>query len=128
MPPGLHLNYEEDFLSEWGHQVPGVFTDPLFLPNMVNSVYELTGPPVFAKAPSFSAATNLPTPEESVNGGGGRVELPATPAQIMGNSEMESDKTEDPGPKGDSSHLAQVVPSTSGHTLRKQTCHKSEGS
>ena len=30
MPPGLHLNYEEDFLSEQGHQVPGVFTDPLF--------------------------------------------------------------------------------------------------
>ena len=39
MPPGLHLNYEEDFLSYQSHQVPGVFTDPLFLPNMVNSVY-----------------------------------------------------------------------------------------
>ena len=53
MPPRLHLNYEEDFLSEQGHQVPGVFTDPLFLPNMVNSVCELTGLPVLAKAPPF---------------------------------------------------------------------------
>ena len=34
MPPGLHLNYEEDFLNYRSHQVPGVFTDPLFLPNM----------------------------------------------------------------------------------------------
>ena len=38
MPSGLHLNYEEDFLNYRSHQVPGVFTDPLFLPNMDNSV------------------------------------------------------------------------------------------
>ena len=38
MPTGLHLNYEEDFLNCQSHQVSGVFTDPLFLPNMVNSV------------------------------------------------------------------------------------------
>ena len=36
MPSGLHLNYEEDFLNYRSHQVPVVFTDPLFLPNMVN--------------------------------------------------------------------------------------------
>ena len=122
--------------------MPGVFTDPLFLPNMVNSVYELTRPPVLAEAPPFSAATNFPTSEESVDDGGGmvvpssspstagtlpveqgRAELPTTPIQIMGDSEMESDKTE-----GDSSHSAQVVPSTSGHTLRKQMHGKLEGS
>ena len=44
MPSGLHLNYEEDFLNYRSHQVPGVFTDPLFLPNMVNSVYKLVHP------------------------------------------------------------------------------------
>ena len=114
---------------------------------MVNSVYKLTGPPVLAKVPPFSAATDLPTPEESVDDGGGmvvpspspstastltaekgRAELPATPIQIMGDSEMESNKTEDPEPEGDSSHSAQVVPSTSGRTLRKQMCGKLEGS
>ena len=68
MPLGLHLNYEEDFLSYRSHQVPGVFTDPLFLPNMVNSVYKLVGPPVLAKVPPFTAATDCPTtPVESVD-------------------------------------------------------------
>ena len=114
---------------------------------MVNSVYELARPPVLAEAPPFTAATDLPTPEESVDDGDGtvvpspspntastltaekgRAELPTTPVQIMGDSETESDKTEDPEPEGDSSHSAQVVPSTSGHTLRKQTCGKLEGS
>ena len=60
MPSGLHLNYEEDFLKYRSHQVPGVFTDPLFLPNMVNSVYKLVIPPVLAGAPPFTAASNHP--------------------------------------------------------------------
>ena len=68
MPPGLHLNYEEDFLSCWSHQVPGVFADPLFLSNMVNSVYKLVRPPISAEAPPFTAATSHPTtPVESVD-------------------------------------------------------------
>ena len=54
MPPGLHLNYEEDFLNCQSHQVPGVFTDPLFLPNMVNSVYNLVRPPVYWLRPHLS--------------------------------------------------------------------------
>ena len=61
MPPGLHLNYEEDFLSCQSHQVPGVFADPSFLPNTVNSVYKLVKPPISAEAPPFTAATNCPT-------------------------------------------------------------------
>ena len=147
MPPRLHLNCEEDFLSDRSHQVPGVFPDPLFLPNMVNSVYKLVGPPVLAEASPFTAATDRPTPEESVDDGSGtvvpspspstagtlpaekgRAGLPTTPVQIMGDSEIESDKTEDPEPKGDSSHLTQVFPSTSDRTLRKWTHGKLEGS
>ena len=50
MPSGLHLNYEEDFLHYRSHQVPVVFTDPLFLPNMVNLVYKLVMPPVLSGA------------------------------------------------------------------------------
>ena len=61
MPPGLHLNYEEDFLSCQSHQVPGVFTDPSFLPNTVNSVYKLVKPQISAEAPPFTAATSCPT-------------------------------------------------------------------
>ena len=61
MPSGLHLNYEEDFLNYRSHQVPAVFTDPLFLPNMVNSVYKLVMPPVLSGAPPFMAAQDHPT-------------------------------------------------------------------
>ena len=147
MPIGLHLNYEEDFLNCQSHQVPGVFTDPSFLPNMVNSVYRLVRPPVLTEVPPFTAATDRPTSEESVDDGDGtvvpspspstagtltaekgRVGLPATPVQIIGDSKTESDKTEDLEPEGDSSYSAQVFPSTSDHTLRKWTHGKLEGS
>ena len=148
MPPGLHLNYEKDFLSYQSHQVPGVFTDPLFLPNMVNSVYKLVGPPVLVKAPPFTAATDHPTTlVESVDDRGGavtpspslsttgiptaekdRVGLPTTPVQSMGDSGAESDKTEDLEPEEDSSYSTQVFPSTSDCALRKQTCGKLDGS
>ena len=148
MPPGLHLNYEEDFLSYRSHQVPGVFTDPLFLPNMVNSVYKLVRPPVLAEAPPFTAATDRPTtPVESVDDRDGavtpspslstagipaaekdRAGLPATPVQSMGDSGAESDKTEDLEPEENSSYSAQVFPSMSDRALRKQTCGKSDGS
>ena len=68
MPTGLHLNYEEDFLNCQSHQVSGVFTDPSFLPNMVNSVYKLVRPPVLAEAPLFATANDHPTtPVESVD-------------------------------------------------------------
>ena len=148
MPPGLHLNYEEDFLNCQSHQVPGVFTDPLFLPNMVNSVYKLVRPPVLAEAPPFTAANNHPTtPVESVDDRDdtvtpspspstagtptaekGRAGLPTTPVQIIGDSGTESDKTEDLEPEEDSSYSAQVFPSKSDRALRKQTCSKSDGS
>ena len=148
MPPGLHLNYEEDFLSYRSHQVAGVFTDPLFLPNMVNSVYKLVGPPVLAKAPPFTATTDRPTtPVESVDDRDGavtpspslstagipaaekdKVGLPATPVQSMGDSGTESDKTEELEPEEDSSYSAQVFPSMSDRALRKRTRSKSDGS
>ena len=112
MPSGLHLNYEEDFLNYRSHQVPGVFTDPLFLPNMVNSVYKLVIPPVLSGAPPFTAAQDHPTiPLESGDDRDSAVPpspspsivsaptaerskagLPATPIQIIGESDTESDK------------------------------------
>ena len=148
MPPGLHLNYEEDFLNCRSHQVPGVFTDPWFLPNMVNSVYKLIRPPVLAETPPFTAANDCPTtPVDSVDDRDGtvtpspspstastptaekgRAGLPKTPVQIIGDSDAESDKTEDLEPKEDSSYSAQVFPSTSDRALRKQTHGKSDGS
>ena len=139
MPSGLHLNYEKNFLNYRSHQVPGVFTDPSFLPNMVNSVYELVIPPVLSGAPPFAAASNHPTiPLESVDDRNSavppsaspstvgaptaersKVGLPATPIQIIGKSDTESDKTENLEPKVDSSYSAPVFPPRSDQTLRK---------
>ena len=148
MPPGLHLNYEEDFLSYQSHAVPGVFTDTLFLPNMVNSVYKLVGPPVLAETPPLTAATDHPTtpvkpeddrdgavtPSPSLSTAGmptaekDRVGLPTNPIQSMGDSGTESDKTKDLEPEEDSSYSAQVFPSMSDRALRKWTRSKSDGS
>ena len=115
---------------------------------MINSVYKLVRPPVLAEAPPFTAANNRPTtPVESVDDRDGtvtpspspstagtptakkgRAGLPATPVQIMGDSDAESDKTEDLEPEEDSSYSAQVFPSTSDRALRKWTHGKSDDS
>ena len=146
MPSGLHLNYEEDFLNYRSHQLPGVFTDPLFLPNMVNSVYKLVIPPVLSGAPPFTAANDCPTiPMGSVDDRDGAVPpsplsstvstpaaeknkagLPAIPIQIIGNSDTESDKTENLDPEIDSSYSSQAFLPKSDRALRKQTHGKTD--
>ena len=139
MPSGLHLNYEEDFLNYRSHQVPGVFTDPLFLPNMVNSVYKLVMPPVLSGAPPFATAKDCPTiplalchlvlcqallvcPQQR----GARQGLPTTPIQIIGNSDTESDKTKNLEPEVDLSYSAPVFPPKSDRALRKWTRSKTD--
>ena len=146
MPSGLHLNYEEDFLNYRSHQVPGVFTDPLFLPNMVNSVYKLVIPPVLSGLPPFAAAQDHPTiPPESGDDRDSAVppspspstacapttekskaRLPATPIQITGKSDTESDKTENLEPEVDSSYSAPVFLPKSDCALRKWTRSKTD--
>ena len=126
--------------------MPGVFTDPLFLPNMVNSVYKLVISPVLFGASPFVAANDCPTiPMESVDDRSGavppspspstvgtltaeksKVGLPATPIQIIGHSDTESDKTDNLEPNVDSSNSAQVFPPKSDRALRKWTHGKTD--
>ena len=146
MPSGLHLNYEEDFLNHRSHQVPGVFTDPLFLPNMVNSVYKLVIPPVLSGVPPFTAAQDRPTitlesgddrnsavppsPSPSTvcapTAEKSKVGLPTTPIQVIDKSDTESDKTENLEPEVDSSYSAPVFPPKSNRALRKWTSSKKD--
>ena len=146
MPSGLHLNYEEDFLNYHSHQVPAVFTDPLFLPNMVNSVYKLVVTPVLSGAPLFAAAQDHPTisPESgddrdsaappspspstvwAPTAGSSKAGLPATPIQVIDKSDTESDKTENLELEVDPSYSTPVFLPKSDHTLRKQTHSKTD--
>ena len=146
MPSGLHLNYEEDFLNYRSHQVPAVFTDPLFLPNMVNSVYKLVIPPVLSGTPPFAAAQDHPTisPESgddrdsaappspspstvwAPTAGSSKVGLPATPIPVIGESDTESDKTENLEYEVGLSYSTPVFPPKSDCTLRKWTHSKTD--
>ena len=86
LPPGLDLHYEEDFLEKRRHQVPPIFSDLLFIPNMAKAVFKVVKPPVVLKAlPSASSR-----------------EVPSTPHQL-----------EDGGPKLEVSKLGESAPSTS---------------
>ena len=146
MPSGLHPNYEEDFLNYRSHQVPAVFTDPLFLPNMVNSVYKLAIPPVLSGAPPFVAAQEHPTiflksgddrdsaappsPSPSTvwapTAGSSKAGLPETPIQVISESDTKSDKTERLEPEVNLSYSTPVFPPKSDRTLRKWTHGKTD--
>ena len=111
---------------------------------MVNSVYKLVMPPVLSGAPPFTAAKDHPTipmesgddrdsavppsPSPSTVGATtaekSKAGLPATPIQIIGKSDTESDKTKNLEPEVDSSYSAQVFRPKSDHALRKWTRSK----
>ena len=55
LPQCLDLHYKEDFLKKQRHQIPPIFSDPLFIPNMAKAVLKVVKPPVMLKAlPSTS--------------------------------------------------------------------------
>ena len=100
MPQGLHLNYEEDFLRCQCAQVSKVFSEPLFLPSMANSVYDLVTPPIPSEVSPFSGAPEKSTsPDRFLGGQEGtstpKMSLPASPAQVINNSDTESNGTVD---------------------------------
>ena len=70
LPQCLDLHYEEDFLKKRSHQVPAVFSDPLFIPSMANAVYKAFKPPVLPKAsPSSSGCKVLSISSQPEDGG-----------------------------------------------------------
>ena len=70
LPQCLDLHYEEDFLKKRRHQIPPIFSDPLFIPNMAKAVFKVVKPPVVLKAlPSASSHEVLSTPNQPEDGG-----------------------------------------------------------
>ena len=112
LPQCLDLHYEEDFLEKRSHQVPAVFSDPLFVPSMANAVYKVVKPPVVPKTfPSASSRKVLaissqpeddgPEPEVSEP----KESASSTPEpnqqvqeQVTEASNTDSDKADEPTP------------------------------
>ena len=70
LPQCLDLCYEENFLKKQTHQVPVVFSDPLFIPSMANVVYKVVKPPVVPKTlPSASSRKVLSISSQQEDGG-----------------------------------------------------------
>ena len=70
LPQCLDLHYEEDFLKKRRHQIPLVFSDPLFIPNMAKVVYKVVKPPVVLKAlPSTRSRKVLSASNQPEDGG-----------------------------------------------------------
>ena len=60
LPQCLDLHYE-NFLEKWSHQMPAVFSDPLFVPSMANAMYEAFKPPVLPKSSPFAGGCRVPS-------------------------------------------------------------------
>ena len=70
LPQCLDLHYEEDFLKKQSHQVPAVFSDPLFIPSMANAMYKAFKPPVLPKASLFAGGCKVPSVSSQPEDGG----------------------------------------------------------
>ena len=70
MPQCLDLLPEKDFLEQRSHQVPVIFTDPLFVPGMANAVYKVFKPPMLSKASPFTGGSKVPSTSAQPEDGG----------------------------------------------------------
>ena len=70
LPQCLNLHYEKDFLKKRSHQVPAVFSDPLFIPSMANAVYKAFKPPVLPKASPSTSGCKVPSVSSQPEDGG----------------------------------------------------------
>ena len=61
LPQCLDLRYEEDFLEKRRHQIPPIFSDPLFIPHMAKVVFKVVKPPVVLKALPSTSGHEVPT-------------------------------------------------------------------
>ena len=75
LPQCLDLHYEEGFLKKQSHQVPAVFSDPLFIPNMANAVYKVFKPPVVLKTFPSTSSHEVPSISSQPEYGGPKPEV-----------------------------------------------------
>ena len=112
LPQSLDLCYEEDFLEKQRHQIPPIFSDPLFIPNMAKAVFKVVKPPVVLKALPSANSREVPSTPNQPEDGGPELEVSepkeSTPStsqpcqqvqeQISDASNTDSDKADEPTP------------------------------
>ena len=113
LPQSLDLCYEEDFLKKQRHQIPLIFSDPLFIPHMAKAVFNVVKPPVFLKALPSANSHKVPSAPNQPEDGGPKLEVsepkesaPSTSQpcqqvqeQISEASNTDSDKADEPTPE-----------------------------
>ena len=113
LPQCLDLHYEEDFLEKQSHQIPAVFSDPLFIPSMAIAVYKVVKPPVVPKTFPSTSGHKVPSVSSQPEDGGPEPEVsepkesaPSTPKssqqvqeRVTEASNTDSDKADEPTPE-----------------------------
>ena len=113
LPQSLDLHYEEDFLKKQRHQIPPIFSDPLFIPHMAKAVFKVVKPPVVLKALPSANSHEVPFTPNQPEDGGPELEVsePKESAQstsqpcqqvqeqISEASNTDSDKADEPTPE-----------------------------
>ena len=113
LPQGLDLRHEEDFLKKQRHQIPPIFSNPLFIPNMAKVVFKVVKPPVVLKALPSANSHEVPSTPNQPDDGGPELEVSepkeSTPStsqpcqqvqeQISKASNTDSDKADEPTPE-----------------------------
>ena len=113
LPQSLDLRYEEDFLKKQRHQIPPIFSDPLFIPHMAKAVFKVVKPPVVLKALPSGNSCEVPSTPNQPEDGGPKLEVsepkesaPSTSQpcqqvqeQISEASNPDSDKADEPTPE-----------------------------
>ena len=75
LPQYLDLRYEENFLKKRRHQIPPIFSDPLFIPNMAKAVFKVVKPPVVLKVLPSTSSCEVPSAPNQSEGGGPELEV-----------------------------------------------------
>ena len=113
LPQCLDLHYEEDFFKKRRHQIPPIFSGPLFIPNMAKVVFKVVKPPVVLKALPSASSREVPSAPNERENGGPKLEVSklkeSTPStsqpcqqvqeQISKASNTDSDKADEPTPE-----------------------------
>ena len=113
LPQCLDLHYKEDFLKKRRHQIPPIFSDPLFIPNMAKAVFKVVKPPVVLKVLPSTSSREVPSTPSQPEDGGPKIEVsklkesaPSTSQpcqqvqeQISEASNTDSDKADEPTPE-----------------------------